>query len=77
MKRSKTLNDKLGQYLEEGTQKMKKEAFGKNQLQGHKIGENLICVKVPKQIIWEVRVDIQEKGKQANRWQEAKRKYSN
>lgn len=32
--------------------------------------------EVPKQIIWEVRIDIQEKGKQANRWQ-ANRKYSN
>lgn len=32
--------------------------------------------EVPKQIIWEVSIDIQEKGKQTNRWQ-ANSKYSN
>ena len=58
----------------EGTQEQAKEALGKNQVQGNRSEENIS--EVPKQIIWEVRVEIQEKGKQANRWQ-AKRKYSN
>lgn len=46
----------------EGTQEQAKEALGKNQVQGNRSEENIS--EVPKQIIWEVRVDVQAKGSQ-------------
>ena len=43
----------------EGTQEQAKEALGKNQVQGNRNEETIS--EVPKQIIWEVRVDVHEK----------------